>query len=232
MNDANYDAAYTTAALYDWVSARYQVTDSDLDSSGHDAATRGAFAFNDTAITLSLTPTSVNTGTTSMTGSGTNNVWLSVPPVLTTDSGSFSNLVVSGDNAFTVDFTSVGAVANVEDTTTGATDTIGVAAATAYTAVTASRAYEGQTRAIVIQANGLTTATVTITDGGADTTIDDATPELNNTTPVVVHVTYNDFTDSPITLHFASSLDDPADKVVTLTEFRQNDNRMRTLLRP
>ncbi len=145
---------------------------------------------------------------------------------MTTDSGSFSNLVVSGDNAFTVDFTSAGATATVTDTSTGASDTIGVAAATAFYATPSPTAHAAINiaKTFHVRANGLSTATITghvNADGSFAGTV-----ALNNTTPVAMSLTMTGFASSPYSVTFtdSTSLTDPSAISLITTELPASQN--------
>jgi hypothetical protein len=197
----------------------------------------------DTAV-ISVSPVSGLLGATpSLTITGTNTVWTQDAPgtLLSISGGSGAALgtpTVNSDTEIVVTLTggSGTGTLTITDNSTEATDTFGVAAATAYfyTGSSTRRGAVNVAKTITLYANGTTTATITgATDGTGSFA---GTVALNGTTPVTLSYTPTDFADSPHTLSFtdSASLTDPSNITLTVTEFSENDSgaRMRRLLRP
>ncbi len=171
-----------------------------------------------TTPTISVSATNLLNTQPTVAVTGTNNVWLSVPPTFTLSAGTIDTLNVTGDNACTFRLASgAGTAQDITDTTTGATDTIGVAAATAYT-VTPSGTISGTINVpyeFTFQANGLTTAVITTATDGTGAW--DGNVTLDDTNEVTAEYTGTSTADSPHTLSFTSSLTDPSNITFTVS---------------
>lgn len=193
-----------------------------------------------TVATASISPSATNllNTTPTVTITGTNNIWLTSPPVFTFSAGTFGSLSVSDNNTCTVQLTSgAGTAQTVTDTTTGASNTLAVSAATLYYATGPTRGAVNVARTYTLYANGTTTATITGHTTGTGTFA--STVALNGTTPVTLSYTPTDYTDSPHTLSFtdSASLTDPGNISLTVTQFADTGGGMggrngHTKLRP
>lgn len=197
----------------------------------------------DTAL-ISVSPVSGLLGTTpTLTITGTNTVWTQETPgtLLSITGGSGAALgtpTVNSDTEIVVTLSggSGTGTLTIEDNSTEATDTFGVAAATAYfyTGSSTRRGAVNVAKTISLYANGTTTATVTGHTTGTGTFA--STVALNGTTPVTLSYTPTDFADSPHTLSFtdSASLTDPSNITLTVTEHPDTNtgDNMHKKLRP
>ena len=242
--DGTWDAAVSVlrddptllSELWDYLIDGYQCTNIEASGTGPGGTDMGVGYYSGAPTpTLSIDPTEANAGTTITITFTFGGGALAAGASLSADAGILGELIINSSTEAEASFTMPYGVLSVTftDATSGQTAVLDLAAATAYTMRTASRAYQGQTRSITFQANGLTNETVNIGLGGANVTLDDSAPELDDSNQVAVHATYNDYGDSPITITPTSStLTDADPREVTVTEFPENTNRMRTLLCP
>ncbi len=194
--------------------------------------------------TISVTPTSALLNTTPTLTITTTNMVLTqetAATLLSISGGSGASLgtpTINDDNSATVVLAGGAGTGTLTITLNpvsgGVSDTVAVGAATRFYATPSptTHAAINIAKTFHVYANGLSTATIT-GHVNADGTFAGAVA-LNNTTPVALSLTMTAFASSPYSVTFtdSGSLTDPSAISLITTEFPQNDNRMRTLLRP